>query len=234
MSSSRDFRDLDGADPWKLLGVGREAGADEIKRSYRRLSRSHHTDVGGDSTQQVKLNRAYEILTDPIRRADYALLLHRKERPQDFVRPTPQADPEPDEPAADPFAWSSGPAPTSTPPRQDRYKAPPYEQPYQDPYTESPYADPPYRDSYTAPPYRDSYTAPTYQTQRRGGVNGQAVAALLTAAFCAPLSIYLAVTALRTIQVTGQRGKTVAWLALLGNVVFVVFAVIGGIRSATG
>ncbi|MGW6200695.1 DnaJ domain-containing protein [Kribbella sp. NPDC055110] len=230
MSAARDFRDLNGADPWKLLGVGREAGADEIKRSYRRLSRSHHTDVGGDSTQQVRLNRAYEILSDPTRRADYALLLNRKERPQDYVPPKPHA--EPDEPVADPFDWASGPGRTGTPPRRDTY-TPPYEQPYQDPYTESPYADPPYRDSYVAPPYRDSYTAPTYQTQRRGGVNGQAVAALLTVAFCAPLSLYLAVTALRTIKVTGQRGKAIAWLALLGNAFFVVFAIIGGIRSVT-
>lgn len=224
MSSSRDFRDLDGADPWKLLGVSRSADADEIKRSYRRLSRSHHTDVGGDPTQQVKLNRAYEILTDPTRRADYALLLQHKEHPQDFVRPT---QPEPDEPPADPFAWASGPGRTSTPPRRDPYK-PPYEQPYQDPYTESPYADPPYRDS-----YRDTYAAPTHQAPSRGGVNGQAVAALLTVAFCAPLSIYLAFTALRTIQTTGQRGKAIAWLALLANAFFIVFAIIGGIRTAT-
>lgn len=217
MSSSRDFRDLDGADPWKLLGVSRSAGADEIKRSYRRLSRSHHADVGGDSTQQVKLNRAYEILTNPTRRADYALLLQRKERPQDSVRPAPA--PEPDEPVADPFTWSS------TPPRQNSYTPPPYEQPYQDPYTESPYAD---------PPYRDTYAAPTYQAPTRGGVSGQAVAALLTVAFCAPLSIYLAITALRTIRATGQRGKAIAWLALLGNAFFIVFAIIGGIRTATG
>ncbi len=220
MSSSRDFRDLNGADPWKLLGVGRSADAEEIKRSYRRLSRSHHTDVGGDSTQQVKLNRAYEILTDPTRRADYTLLLQRKERPQDFVRPTPQADPEPEEPAADPFAWSSGPAPTSTPPR--------YEQPYQDPYTESPYADPPYRDSYVAPPYRDSYTTPTYRPQRRG-VSGQAVGALLTAFICSPISIYLAISVLRN----NRPGRPLAWLAILINVGLVGFSIVGALVRGT-
>ncbi|RZT20089.1 DnaJ-like protein [Kribbella sp. VKM Ac-2569] len=218
MSSSRDFRDLDGADPWKLLGVGRSAGAEEIKRSYRRLSRSHHADVGGDSTQQVRLNRAYEILSDPTRRADYALLLQRKERPQDFVRPTPE--PEPEEPAADPFAWSSGPAPTSTPPR--------YEQPYQDPYTESPYADPPYRDSYVAPPYRDSYTTSTYQPQRRG-VSGQAVGAVLTAFICSPVSIYLAISVLRN----NRPGRALAWLAILINVGLLGFSIVGALVRGT-
>ena len=223
MSSSRDFRDLDGADPWKLLGVGREAGAEEIKRSYRRLSRSHHTDVGGDSTQQVKLNRAYEILTDPTRRADYALLLQRKERPQDFVPPRRPTEPEPDEPAADPFAWSSGPGPTRTPPRQDRY-----EQAYQDPYTESPYADPPYRDSYTAPPYRDTYTTSTYRPQRRG-VSGQAVGAVLTAFICSPLSIYLAITVLRN----NRPGRALAWLAILINVALLGFSIVGAVVRGT-
>ncbi|TDW87416.1 DnaJ-like protein [Kribbella pratensis] len=224
MSSSRDFRDLDGADPWKLLGVTRSAGAEEIKRSYRRLSRSHHTDVGGDSTQQVKLNRAYEILTDPTRRADYALLLQRKERPQDFVRPTRPTEPEPDEPSADPFDWASGPGPTSTPPRQDTY-----DQAYRDPYTESPYADPPHRDSYTTPPDGDSYTAPTYRTQRRGGVSGQAVGALLTAFICSPISIYLAISVLRN----NRPGRPLAWLAILINVGLLGFSIFGGLLRGT-
>ncbi|TCC10337.1 J domain-containing protein [Kribbella soli] len=229
MTSSRDFRDLDGADPWKLLGVSRSAGAEEIKRSYRRLSRSHHTDVGGDSRQQVKLNRAYEILTDPTRRADYALLLQRKERPQDFVRPTARTEPEPDEPVADPFDWASGPGRTGTPPRQDRYTAPPYEQPYQDPYTESPYADPPYRDSYTAPQYRDSYTAPTYRPQRRRGVSGQAVGAVLTAFICSPVSIYLSISVLRN----NRPGRPLAWLAILINVGLLAFSIIGALTRGT-
>jgi curved DNA-binding protein CbpA len=221
MSGARDFRDLNGADPWKLLGVGREAGADEIKRSYRRLSRSHHTDVGGDSTQQVRLNRAYEILSDPTRRADYALLLNRKERPQDYVPPKPHAEPE--EPAADPFDWASGP------PRQNTYTAPPYEQPYQDPYTESPYSDPPYRDPYVAPQYRDSYTAPTYRPQRRRGVSRQAIAALLTAFICSPVSIYLAISVLRN----NRPGRPLAWLALLANAGLLIAAIASPLLKGT-
>ena len=210
MSSRRDFRDLDGADPWKLLGVARDAGPEEIKRSYRRLSRSHHTDVGGDPEQQVKLNRAYEILSDPGRRADYALLLN----PKPPTAPKQDLRREPDEPTGDPFEWSSG-AGTSyrdsyTPPRRDTYTPPPRQ------------------DSYTAPPYNDPFTAPAYQP-RRPGVSRQAVAALLTVPFCSPVSIYLSITALRQIQWSGQRGKSIAWLALLLNIGLFVWVIIGGV-----
>jgi curved DNA-binding protein CbpA len=214
MSSRRDFRDLDGADPWKLLGVTRDAGPEEIKRSYRRLSRSHHTDVGGDATQQAKLNRAYEILSDPGRRADYALLLNPK-------KPTaPSEAPRAAEPEEDPFEWSSGPGTTYTPPRQPR----------QDPYTAPPYREPtapPYREP-TAPPYNDPFTATSYRP-RRPGVSRQAVAALLTVPFCSPVSIYLSITALRQIRWSGQRGKSIAWLALLLNIGLFVWVIIGGV-----
>jgi hypothetical protein len=215
MSSRRDFRDLDGADPWKLLGVARDAGPDEIKRSYRRLSRSHHTDVGGNATQQAKLNRAYEILSDPTRRADYALLLNPK-KPA-----APSEAPRSPEPEEDPFDWSSGPGTTYPPPRQNP-RTPP-RQPRQDPHTA-----PPYREPYTAPPYNDPFTAPAYQP-RRPGVSRQAVAALLTVPFCSPVSIYLAITALRQIQWSGQRGKSIAWLAHLQNIGLFVWVIIGGV-----
>jgi len=208
MSSRRDFRDLDGADPWKLLGVARDAGPDEIRRSYRRLSRSHHTDVGGNATQQAKLNRAYEILSDPTRRADYALLLNPK-KPA-----APSEAPRSPEPEEDPFDWSSGPGTTY----RDSYTAP-----RRDTYT-----PPPRQDSYTAPPYNDPFTAPAYQP-RRPGVSRQAVAALLTVPFCSPVSIYLAITALRQIQWSGQRGKSIAWLALLLNIGLFVWVIIGGV-----
>lgn len=207
MSSRRDFRDLDGADPWKLLGVARDAGPEEIKRSYRRLSRSHHTDVGGNATQQAKLNRAYEILSDPARRADYALLLD----PKPPTAPTQDARREPDH---DPFEWSTGTGTTY----RDSYSPP----------RRNPYTPPPRQDSYTAPPYNNPFTAPAYQP-RRPGVSRQAVAALLTVPFCSPVSIYLSITALRQIQWSGQRGKSIAWLALLLNITLFVWVIIGGV-----
>jgi curved DNA-binding protein CbpA len=239
MSSSRDFRDLDGADPWKLLGVGRDADADEIKRSYRRLSRSHHADVGGDAAKQVKLNRAYEILSDPTRRADYALLLNQKaERPA-------QENKRSEQPAADPFEWSSGPAPNFTerprPPRQDVYTPPPqdattFRNPYGphqgDRYTAPTYRDPSsassYQNPYQAPPYRDPYST---GLSRSGGINTDALVALVTSIICPPASIILAVRGLRKIKRTGQRGKTLAWLALFVSVAFPTWAVVNNLLN---
>ena len=213
MSSRRDFRDLEGADPWTLLGVRRDADADEIRRSYRRLSRSHHTDVGGDASHQAKLNRAYEILSDPARRADYAQLLDGP------PEPPPTAEAPPEEPPTDPFEWSTGPRPNHTPPPPPRQPYPPPQQPYADPFIAPPYQQTPYQqpsyqetpDTYVAPPYRGPYTE---QRQKRG-INAKAIAALPTALLCMPLSIILAIQALKTMRRTGERGKTLAWLALL-------------------
>ncbi|MFF0264552.1 DnaJ domain-containing protein [Kribbella sp. NPDC004536] len=203
MSSSRDFRDLEGADPWTLLGVRRDADADEIRRSYRRLSRSHHTDVGGDASHQAKLNRAYEILSDPARRTGYAQLL-------DGPPPAPPtADPPPDEPPADPFEWTAGPTPTYAPPPRQPYADPFIAPPYQPSYEQPRYQDIP--DPYVAPPYRGPYT----EQNLKRGVNAKAIAALPTALLCMPLSIILGIQALKTIRRTGERGKTLAWLALL-------------------
>jgi curved DNA-binding protein CbpA len=227
MSSNRDFRDLDGADPWTLLGVRRDADADEIRRSYRRLSRSHHTDVGGDASQQARLNRAYEVLSDPGRRADYAGLLDGKTQQPTAPR-TDFADPEPDpdEPVADPFEWSTGPIYTQRPPSQpytqDPYVAPEYQQPqYQQPYDDGPAQQyqnpnpaPPYQDPYVAPPYRGPYQESRGRRTKRG-VNAKAIASLPTALLCMPVSIILAIQALRQLRWSGERGKTLAWIALI-------------------
>lgn len=232
MSGVRDFRDLDGADPWKLLGVRRDADADEIRRSYRRLSRSHHTDVGGDSTQQVKLNRAYEVLSDPVRRADYLQLLNGP--------PPEPAAPEPEEPAADPFEWSSGPYTQQAPPQQQPYTAPPFQDPADvfiappaqgDPhvapqYQGDPHTAPPFRNPYTASPSRDPYSAPVH---RPGGVNSDALIALFTSIVCPPASLILAIRGLRKIRRTGQRGKTIAWLAIVITIAFPTWAVVNNL-----
>jgi hypothetical protein len=43
---------------WLVLGVGRDASADEVDSAYRRLAREHHPDVGGDTNQMARLNAA--------------------------------------------------------------------------------------------------------------------------------------------------------------------------------
>jgi molecular chaperone DnaJ len=61
-------------DLYEILGVGRDASQDDIKRAYRRLARELHPDVSGDAQAEERFKEvtaAYEILSDPEKRARY-------------------------------------------------------------------------------------------------------------------------------------------------------------------
>ncbi|MDR2715837.1 MAG: DnaJ domain-containing protein, partial [Coriobacteriaceae bacterium] len=56
---------------YKTLGVPRKADADEIKKAYRKLARTHHPDAGGDEAKFKEVNEAYEVLSDEKKRDLY-------------------------------------------------------------------------------------------------------------------------------------------------------------------
>ena len=59
-------------DYYEVLGVGKDASADEIKKAFRRQAVLHHPDKeGGDETKFKELNEAYEVLKDTEKRQRY-------------------------------------------------------------------------------------------------------------------------------------------------------------------
>ncbi len=58
-------------DYYKALGVPRTATADEIKKAFRKLARTHHPDAGGDEAKFKEINEAYEVLSDDKKRKLY-------------------------------------------------------------------------------------------------------------------------------------------------------------------
>ena len=60
-------------DYYAILEVSPTATTAEIKRSYRRLARLHHPDLNkqAQDTHIKRLNEAYKVLRDPVKRAAY-------------------------------------------------------------------------------------------------------------------------------------------------------------------
>jgi molecular chaperone DnaJ len=63
MATKRDY--------YEILGVGKDASPDEIKKAFRRLAIEHHPDRGGDEAKFKEINEAYEVLKDTDKRKRY-------------------------------------------------------------------------------------------------------------------------------------------------------------------
>ncbi|MHB8422177.1 MAG: DnaJ domain-containing protein [Leptospirales bacterium] len=62
-------------DFYELLGVGKNASQEEIKKAYRKLARKYHPDLnpGNKASEQKfkEINLAYEVLSDKEKRSEY-------------------------------------------------------------------------------------------------------------------------------------------------------------------
>jgi molecular chaperone DnaJ len=71
-------------DHYTLLGLGRDASLDEIKKAYRQLAMRHHPDRTQNNPQDTEIFKAVAVafatLSNPERRAEYDRLLAAAER----------------------------------------------------------------------------------------------------------------------------------------------------------
>lgn len=58
-------------DYYEILGLGKGASNDEIKKAYRRLAVKHHPDQGGNEEKFKEIAEAYEVLKDEKKRQRY-------------------------------------------------------------------------------------------------------------------------------------------------------------------
>lgn len=59
-------------DYYEVLGISKDASADEIKKAFRKAAIAHHPDKeGGDEAKFKEVNEAYEVLKDPSKKQRY-------------------------------------------------------------------------------------------------------------------------------------------------------------------
>ena len=56
---------------YEILSVAPDAGAEELRAAFRRLSKKVHPDAGGSDALFAQVKDAYDVLSDPARRAEY-------------------------------------------------------------------------------------------------------------------------------------------------------------------
>jgi len=80
-------------DYYKTLGVERGADADAIKRAYRKLALKHHPDRAKEDEREraeaqfKRISEAYEVLSDPEKRAKYDQFGEHWRQGQEFTPP---------------------------------------------------------------------------------------------------------------------------------------------------
>jgi molecular chaperone DnaJ len=68
MAAQREWYEKD---YYKVLGVSDTTADKDIKAAYRKLSKKHHPDSGGDEEKFKEVSAAWDVLGDPVKRKEY-------------------------------------------------------------------------------------------------------------------------------------------------------------------
>ena len=83
----------DSKDYYETLGVKRDASPDDLKKAFRQLARKYHPDLNKGSKESEEkfkeINEAYQVLSDPQKKAEYDNVGHAAFRPWDTSGYTP-------------------------------------------------------------------------------------------------------------------------------------------------
>jgi len=76
-------------DYYEILGVGRDASQEDIKKAFRHLARKWHPDVNPGNKEAEErfkeINEAFQVLSDAEKRAQYDQFGHAAFKPEDFA-----------------------------------------------------------------------------------------------------------------------------------------------------
>ncbi|MDP2926934.1 MAG: DnaJ domain-containing protein, partial [bacterium] len=56
---------------YDILGIGKNASTEEIRKAYHKLAHQHHPDKGGNAQKFKEISEAYQILSNAQKRAQY-------------------------------------------------------------------------------------------------------------------------------------------------------------------